>query len=67
MKVELLDAAAYDLALEIREGKWEHVACLKTKPAPACQELMDVLRTRRPGYAVEQYRRALADGLFASR
>jgi hypothetical protein len=62
---ELADAA-YDLAVEIHEGDWKHVKCLDLKPAPACPEIIDALRKRCPGYSVEQYQRALADGLFAS-
>jgi hypothetical protein len=59
--------AAYDLAEEIRDGSWSHVADLARKPAPACTELIDEFRRRCPGFSVSDYQRALVDGLFASR
>ena len=59
--------AGYVLAEEIRDGRWNHVADLASKPAPACVELIDELRKRCPGFSVLDYQRALADGLFASR
>lgn len=62
-----LSQFGYDLAEEIRDGKWDHVSDLKKKPAPACIELTDEFRRRCPGYSLEQYQRALSDGLFASR
>jgi hypothetical protein len=65
--VRTLEDAAYELAEEIRDGKWAHVECLKFKPVPACTEIIDELRKRRPGCTLEQYQRAIADGLFASR
>lgn len=65
--MQQLEDAAYALAGEIRDGKWAHVECLKVKPVPACPEIIDELRTRSPGHTLDQYQRAIADGLFASR
>lgn len=59
--------AAYGLAQEIRDGRWNHVPDLARKPPPACTELIDELQRRCPGFSVSDYQRALADGLFASR
>lgn len=66
-KAKDLAQIGYDLAEEIRDGKRDHISDLKKKPAPACIELTDEFRRRYPGYSLEQYQRALADGLFAWR
>lgn len=65
--MQRLEDAAYVLAEEIRDGKWAHVECLKVKPVPACVEIINELRARSPGHTLEQYQRAIADGLLASR
>ena len=62
-----LSDTGYALAEEIRDGRWNHVADLARKPAPACTELIDELRKRCPGFSDSEYQRSLADGLFASR
>jgi hypothetical protein len=62
-----LQDAAHELALEIRDGKWDHVRCLDQKPASACPEIIEELRKRCPGYPEDLYKRAIADGLFGSR
>jgi hypothetical protein len=59
-----LQSVAIDFATEIHDRKWDHIACLKAKPAGACPEIIDELRKRSPGHTLEQYQRALADGLF---
>jgi hypothetical protein len=59
-----LQAVAYQLADEIRDRKWDHV--LGPKPAPDCIEITTELARRCPGYTVEQYKRAIATGLFES-
>jgi hypothetical protein len=66
-KTDQLANAAYDLALEIRDGKWDHVEEIHRKPASACSALIDELRRRSPGFGNERYQRALADSLQASR
>jgi len=62
-----LSVAAYWLADEVRDGKWDHIPNIKVKPVPACPEMIDELRKRCPGYTVEQYQQALARGLSESR
>jgi hypothetical protein len=62
-----LSQAGYDLALDIRDGKWRHVEDLQVKPASASSELLNELRRRVPGHSDQQYAQALADGLFNSR
>ena len=64
--MNLIDSA-HDLALEIRDGVWAHVDCLRVKPAAACPEIIDELRRRSPGHSLEQYQKAIADGLFGTR
>jgi hypothetical protein len=60
-----LGNAAYKLAVEMRDGDWEHAAPRNKRPI-LTPEIIEVLRKRCPGYSVEQYQRALADGLQAS-
>ena len=62
-----LAQAAYQLASEIRDGCWRHLSALSNKPAPSIPELIQELERRCPGFAVPEYQRALADGLFESR
>jgi len=62
-----LSEAAFDLAEEIRDGKWDHLDDFKRKPAPACEEIVAELARCCPGYSQEQYRKAIATGLFESR
>jgi len=65
-KPDLMDVA-YCLAVEIREHKWDHVECMRTKPAAVCEEIIEELRRRCPGHTTSAYQRAIADGLFGSR
>lgn len=62
-----LPGVAYQLAEEIRDGKWAHVDGLRKKPVPTCPEIIDELRNRIPGHTTEAYLRAIADGLAVSR
>lgn len=64
---EKLADAAYRLADEIRDGRWSHVHDLARKPVTDCVGLTDELCRRCPGFSLEEYRRALADGMQASR
>lgn len=64
---EDLRLVACNLAEEIREGRWQHVKDLRLKPAAACMELIDELRSRCPGHDLSAYQRALADGMFGTR
>lgn len=65
---EELLMAAYTLAVEIREGQWSHLFDPKKPVAPEYySEFIDELRRRCPGYTPEAYKRALSDGMFASR
>lgn len=59
--------AAYRLAEEIRDGRRSHVSDLMWKPATACVELTDELSRRCPGFPLEAYKRALANGMRNSR
>ena len=61
-----LHKTAYALGAEIHNGKWSHVQCLHSKPAPACAEITDELRRRCPGYTLQEYQDALARGLHES-
>jgi hypothetical protein len=63
-----LDGSAYDLAEEVRAGKWRHVAHIaQGLPATSCREILAELRRRCPGYTEEQYRAAISEALMASR
>jgi hypothetical protein len=64
---ERLDEIAYSLAIEIHEGRWNHVENIHRYPVPRCVEIMDEFRRRCPGFSLDEYQRAIADGLFASR
>jgi hypothetical protein len=66
MDRNLLDAG-YDLANEIRDGKWNHVEGIEDCPASACPEIFAEFRRRCPGYTTEEYRSALGKGFFDSR
>jgi hypothetical protein len=63
----ILEEAAFKLGSEIHEGKWNHLPEIHEKPAPDCREIVDELRMRCHGFTLEQYQRAIATGLFASR
>jgi hypothetical protein len=60
-----LAEAAYKLAGEMHDGRWEHIAPRDKTPIMT-REIIQVLRDRCPGYSVEQYHRALAKSLHAS-
>lgn len=62
-----LGSVAFGLAQEIWEKKWEHVADLKTKPVPECVDIIRELERRCPGHTLEQYKRAIAQGMHDSR
>jgi hypothetical protein len=62
-----LRTAAYHLAEEIWENKWDHVTDLRSKPVGACVDIINELRRRCPGHTLEEYKRAMADGMFDSR
>jgi hypothetical protein len=62
-----LPEASYRLAKEIRDGRWKHVRDLAVKPVPDCEEILQELRRRCPGYSRQDYRTAIAKGVFESR
>jgi hypothetical protein len=64
---KLLRIHGCELAEEIRLGRWSHLKDLLEKPASACVELIDELKVRCPGYDLEEYEQALANGLFETR
>ncbi|MEO6876421.1 MAG: hypothetical protein ABI222_16510 [Opitutaceae bacterium] len=61
----LLLQAAGELASEIRDGKWQHIAELETQPAQGCDEIIAELRSRCSGFTRAEYETAIADGLRA--
>lgn len=67
MVAERLAEAGYLLALEVREGRWDHVYDPNEKPPKAYVPLIEELKRRCPGCLEGEYSRALADGLFNSR
>ena len=64
---ETLRLSACELAEEVRAGRWDHIAGIKTQPVPACPEVVAELERRCPGFDLPTYRRAIADGLFETR
>ncbi len=61
-----LDGAAYQLASEIRDGKWGHVMDPRIKQPAADRQIIDELRRRCPGYTMQQYQSAIAKGMHDS-
>jgi hypothetical protein len=60
--------AAYDVCIEVRDGKWDEALRQVPNGQPAAsQVVIDELRRRCPGRSVEEYQRALAQGMFNSR
>ncbi len=63
-----LSLAAHDLCIEVREGAWNAVLKRVSNGQPAaCPEVIEELRRRCPGHSVEDYQRAIAQGMFNSR
>ena len=60
-----LAKAGYDLAEEIRDGKWDHISDLRWNAATP--EIVDELRRRVPGFTTAEYEHAITQGLFDSR
>lgn len=63
----LLLQAAGELAGEIRDGKWRHIAELETQPPQSCDAIVTELRSRCSGFTRAEYETAIAEGLLASR
>ena len=62
-----LNSAAGTLAQEIWDKKWGHVADLKVKPVGDCDDIVRELERRCPGFAPDDYKRAIAKGMFGQR
>ena len=60
-----LEKAGYDLAEEIRDGKWDHIGDLRWNAA--APEIVDELQRRIPGFTTAEYEHAVTQGLFDSR
>jgi hypothetical protein len=56
-----------ELSDEIREGRWQHVAELCSKPPRASDELIAELRSRCPGFTRDEYEAAITGELLAPR
>jgi hypothetical protein len=56
-----------NLAEEYRSGKWDHIAEAKSQPLPSCLAFTDELKIRCPGFSLEEYQRAIANGLYETR
>lgn len=68
MNVSLnLSMAACLLAQEIWDQKWAHIARLKNKPVGECVEIIDELKRRCPGHTIEEYKEAIAKGMYDQR
>ena len=63
-----LSRSAYDLCIEVRDGAWDLAISRVANGQPAASsEVIDELRRRSPGHSIEEYQRAIADGMYASR
>ncbi len=60
-----LEAAAYELVNEVWEGKWDHVSEVKAKPIGEWTTIPMELERRCPGYATDQYARAVQKGMVS--
>jgi hypothetical protein len=65
--LERLMQAGYDFAIEIRDGKWDHVSDPHDLPARGWPGLVAELQRRCPGFSDAQYSHAIGNGLFNSR
>jgi hypothetical protein len=63
----VLYGVAYRFAEEIHAGRWNHIAALAAKPAPACDEIIAELQRRSPGFTRPDYQQALTRALHDSR
>ena len=65
---DALAEAAYDLCVEVRNGAWANALKQVPNGQPAASpDVIDELRRRCPGHTVEEYQRAIAQGMFNSR
>ena len=62
-----LEESAWAIALEIRDGRWDHLPGMDEGPAVNCPEIIDELRKRAPGFMTENYQRTIADALNGSK
>tara|TARA_B100002003_G_C13936917_1_gene454870 strand:+ start:134 stop:355 length:222 start_codon:yes stop_codon:yes gene_type:complete len=62
-----LNDAACGLAQEIWDKKWAHVSDLRSKPVGDCAEIVRELERRCPGFQPDDYKRAIARGMFGMR
>lgn len=62
-----LEKFAYDFAIEIHEGKWDHVSDPHSKSKEGWDALIEELRCRCHGFTHDDYARAIADGLSSSK
>lgn len=58
-----LENTAYKLAVEIRDGNWEHLEYIKSEAASECDEIIIELKKRCPGHTVGAYKRGILIGL----
>lgn len=65
---DALSLAAFDLCEEVRDGRWDAALKRVSNGQPsASPEVIEELRSRCPGHSIEDYQRAVAQGMFASR
>lgn len=63
-----LEAAAYEICEQVRDGRWE--AALDGAPnkqPAACAEIIETLRRRCPGHGTDEYQAAIARGMTSTR
>jgi hypothetical protein len=62
-----LSKAADELVDEVRQGKWDHIQTLKSKPIGDQPELFAELERRCPGHTKEAYADAYARSFITRR
>ena len=62
-----LESACRQFAEEIRQGDWDHVSEVQTRPVPQIPAFVLEIERRCPGYSLEQYQSGLTRGLYLTR
>ena len=67
MKREALGNSADELSDEIRNGRWDHVANLRSVRVGDMKEITDELERRCPGHLLEEYKDAISRSMWINR
>ena len=62
-----LGSAADILSEEIRQGEWDHISSIRSKPIVDCSEIIQELEQRCPDYTQKEYQNAIARSMWMTR